>query len=150
MGGGAIAGGLLPIGFAASVGTIGVWGTVGAGIAGSYLTTAAANNNWDPSKWQWDRPLTYNTLFQGFSSGTGIVGGVGLAHNFASKLSLINKTLFLTVSYSFAGGVTYAHGVIANDKNFAFWEWDSSSPVTWSALADGFDREWGGHRTFLK
>lgn len=80
MGGGALAGGLLPVGFAGSVGTIGVWGTIGAGVAGSYLTTAAANENWDPSKWQWDRPHTFNAMFQGFSSGTGFVGGFGVAH----------------------------------------------------------------------
>ncbi|XP_059612603.1 uncharacterized protein LOC132259075 [Phlebotomus argentipes] len=170
IGGGAIAGALLPVGFAASAAAIGglagsaaigVTATVGLGVGGAYLTTAASTGSWDPSKWKWDRPNTWSSLFQGFGAGSGIAGGIGITHNFANSgkvivylgnLKALNaigigqravKGVFLTVSYASAGGLAYYRAGSANDGNFAFWEWDWTNPATWSGLVDGFDTGMG-------
>ncbi|XP_046403921.1 uncharacterized protein LOC124169376 [Ischnura elegans] len=175
--GGGIAGGLLPLGFGASVAAIGglaggsilvgTAGTVGLGIGAAYLTTAATNASWDPAKWKWDRPDTYSALFQGFSGGSGIAGGVAIAHNFANtgkaimflgKLKALNaigigqravKGIFLTVSYTAGGGIAYARAGAANN-NFAFWEWDWTNPATWSGLVDGFDTGMGWPQNIME
>ncbi|KAH1019071.1 hypothetical protein HUJ05_006735, partial [Dendroctonus ponderosae] len=171
IGGGALAGGLLPIGFGASVATIGsiagstaigVGATIGLGAGGAYLSTAAANQNWNPVQWNWDRPNTWSGLFQGFGAGSGIAGGIGLAHNFANTgkaLTVFSKALgvsrdltkvmFLGVSYTAGGGLAYGAGVSANNGNFAFWQWDWEGPTTWSALVDGFDTGMGWPQNFI-
>lgn len=137
--GGAIAGGFLPVSAAASVAIVGVGGTVAAGAVGGYVATAAANKKWEPWKWKWDEPETYNSLLQGVSAGVGVIAGVGTVHNLANKLPQLGSQILLTTSYSAAGAAAYGYGVLANDKKAAFWEWDYSKPDTWSALIDGFD-----------
>lgn len=84
IGGGALAGALLPVGFAGSVAAIGgiatsaglgvtastvigVSSTITLGTGVAYLSSAAANNKWNPAEWEWDRPHTFNALFQGMS-----------------------------------------------------------------------------------
>ena len=137
--GGSIGGALLPVGFAASAVSIGTLATIGLGATGTYLTSAAANQNFNPLQWQFDRPHTWNAMFQGFGTGSGFAGGIGAVHKFADKtFALTSKRLFLTGSYMMGGGVAYAGGVIANEGNFAFWNWDWSNPNTWLALVNGF------------
>uniref|UniRef100_A0A336KYX1 CSON001661 protein n=1 Tax=Culicoides sonorensis TaxID=179676 RepID=A0A336KYX1_CULSO len=192
MAGGAFAGVFLPLGFGASVGaigglmgtaaagagvlgtsltaiglTVGVSGTVGLGIGISYLSTAAVNQNWDPSKWKWEQPNTWNALFQGFTSGSGIAGGIAIAHNFAntgkgimflSNLKVLNsmgigqgtvKGIFLSISYTTGISIAYVKGSAINNK-IAFWEWDWSNPATWSGIVDGFDTGMGWPQNILE
>ena len=148
--GGALAGGLLPVGFGATAQVIGVGPTIVLGLGGSYLTTSAANQNWNFLAWQWDRPHTWNAVFQGFSTGSGVVGGIKVVHNYASKTfsKAFSKKLFLTTSYSAGAALTYYAGVKANEGNFAFWQWDWRNPATWSALLDGFDSGMGWPQGF--
>ncbi|CAG0924460.1 unnamed protein product [Notodromas monacha] len=113
---------------------------------------AAVNQNWNPASWKWTRPETWNALYQGFAGGTGIAGGVAMAHNFARTANMIQKMskvlhvsqktagrLFLTGSYGVGTGLAYAHGVLSNNGSGAFWEWDFTNPATWSSVIDGFD-----------
>ncbi|MCT4697243.1 RHS repeat-associated core domain-containing protein [Candidatus Cardinium sp. TP] len=154
--GGGITGGLLPIGAAASVAAIGIRGTLVLTAGVAYLNTAASQGL-DPSQWKWDRLDTWNSLFQGASTGAGIAGGIAIVHNFANTgkaiiflgnfkaLKAIGigqravKGIFLTVSYTGASSVAYLRSGATNNGNFAFWEWDWTNPATWSALVDGFD-----------
>lgn len=115
---------------------------------------------------KWDRPDTWNSVFQGFGAGSGIAGGIGLAHNFAttnagkailSSLSNIldvstntANTIFLTVSYTAGSGFAFYAGVRANNGNIAIWEWDWTNPATYSALVDGFDTGMGWPQNFIE
>jgi RHS repeat-associated protein len=170
--GGGLAGGLLPVGFVGSVSfiggaagstAIGIAGTVGFGASGAYLMAAAGDGNWDPSKWKWDRPGTWNSLFQGFGAGSGLVGGIGVAHSFAKSGKALTalgrffganrnviKAMFLTISYGAGGGVAYGAGIMTNNGNAAFWQWDWENPGTWSALVDGFDSGMGLPQNFME
>uniref|UniRef100_A0A905HKW2 OTU domain-containing protein n=1 Tax=Lutzomyia longipalpis TaxID=7200 RepID=A0A905HKW2_LUTLO len=175
--GGGIAGGLAPLGAVASVQAIGALvggsliagtvGTIGLGLGGAYLTTAASQG-WDPSKWKWDRPGTWSSLFQGFSSGAGIAGGIGVTHSFANggkaimylgNLKALNtigisqravKGIFLAVSYTTAGSVAYIRAGAVNGGNFAFWEWDWTNAATWAGLVDGFDTGMGWPQNIME
>ncbi|ODM94099.1 tRNA(Glu)-specific nuclease WapA [Orchesella cincta] len=71
--GGGIAGGMLPGGFVAMAGSIGIPGAILVGLGGSYLSMAKVNKSWNPAKWDWTSPGTYNAFFTGF--GDGVSGG---------------------------------------------------------------------------
>lgn len=149
--GGGVTGAFIPGGVSASVagfgGLVGATGasvfgigaTIAVGTGGAYLMTAAANDNWDPSEWEWDRPKTWNTLFQGFGAGVSVSGGVFKAHNYAAEsIASASRPLFLRVSYGMAAAGMYGAGVVANDKQAAFWLWDWGGPKTYAAFVDGF------------
>uniref|UniRef100_A0A914DJS4 RHS repeat-associated core domain-containing protein n=1 Tax=Acrobeloides nanus TaxID=290746 RepID=A0A914DJS4_9BILA len=144
LGGGAIAGAFTPVAFSGSVVALGggIAGKVGTTVlagGGAYLMTSADNKNWNPAKWEWSRPKTWSAIFQGASTGPGIVCGVSSVHTFAKSFSATRKaTAFLTVSYLSGGGVAYYGGVKVNEGKLGFWQWDWTNPATLSALVDGF------------
>ncbi|WP_406832882.1 MULTISPECIES: RHS repeat-associated core domain-containing protein [unclassified Wolbachia] len=136
--GGGIGGALLPVGFGASVSaftTIGlsssaaIGATTGLGIGGVYLSTAATNNNWDPSKWDFSSPETWNAAFQGFAIGSSAVGGVNTVKTVYSGLSTkLGKGLFIAGSIGTGGGLFALNGFAAG--------WDFSKPGVYFGFVD--------------
>ncbi|XP_044731289.1 uncharacterized protein LOC123294238 [Chrysoperla carnea] len=132
-------------------------------LTGSYIMMAVENGgNFNPKKWDWSKPATYYGMLDGVGLLLGLFGGVGSLHKYAGE-KLINlggrltRTQFLILSYSTAIGVAYAHGVIANDYKYAFWEWDWKNANTYLSLISGFSFGSGipqninnMHRGFLK
>ncbi|CAF0888058.1 unnamed protein product [Brachionus calyciflorus] len=161
--GGGISGAFLPIGFGASLAAIGPLATIGLGGGGAYLLAAGANQNWNPAKWDFTQPKTWNSLFDGFATGSGLFGGIGVVHKFAKEgkaLTSISNLLkikreyakyaFLTLSYGAGAGIGYLSASIANNGTGAFWEWDWKNPSTWSCLINGFDSGMGWPQNFLE
>ncbi|KAK4029996.1 hypothetical protein OUZ56_022954 [Daphnia magna] len=166
--GGGIAGGFTPITAPAAVAAIGLPATFAAATATAYISAAAANGEWDPTKWDFDRPGTYNAIFQGASTAFDIIKGASIAnqfankigrsvksliltrtygtaagtriaHQFANKIGRSVKSLILTGTYGTAAGMAYIQGVLANDGQLNPFEWDFSNPATLSAMLDGID-----------
>jgi RHS repeat-associated protein len=110
----------------------------------AYISTAEANQNWNPAKWDWSSPVTINALLTGFNSGVNLVGGVqGLKDgaSLAAKLLPSHKqaaNYFIGVSYTL--GVAAAFGTASKTQNHAaFWKWDFSSPALYSGILSGFN-----------
>ncbi|KAI9559907.1 hypothetical protein GHT06_013914 [Daphnia sinensis] len=163
--GGAIAGGFTPIAAGATAAAIGLPATIAAASATAYISAAAANGNWDPTKWDFSGPGTYNALFQGASTALGIAAGASIAHQFASKVEMLGrsviltgtygtaasklqlaskfgmlaKSTFLEGTYGAAAGIAYGHGVMANDVQLNPFKWDFTNPATLNALLEGID-----------
>ncbi|XP_062708863.1 uncharacterized protein LOC109622613 [Aedes albopictus] len=133
--GGGIGGALLPVGFGASISAFTAVGftsaaaiaaTSGLGLAGSYFSIAAANNEWNPKKWDFSSPETWNAALQGFAIGSGAAGGLRMTHQFYSKLSQAGKRLFLAGSIGYGGGTFAMNGFTSG--------WDSGPGVLFGFL----------------
>ncbi|BBB14767.1 Rhs family protein [Candidatus Rickettsiella viridis] len=134
---GGVAGAFVPIGFVTSAGAIGVVPTILLGAGGTYLSTAASNRNWNPAEWELNRPHTWNAAFQGFGAGSGVVGGIGGLKSVYTGLSGIGKGVLIGSSSVSAAGLAYGGGVLTNQGNAAFWEWNWKDPATWEAILGG-------------
>lgn len=154
--GGGLTGAFLPGGFGSSVVVFssiaaktflanyalqsGIAATVLLGLAGSYLTTAAINKDWNPANWNWKDINTYYGLFSGFATGTGLVSGPKSLKDFAKNIKNENlRKIFLVSSFAFGAGGAYFAASLANGLNFKFWEWDFKDPGTYLAFYYGFD-----------
>ncbi|ODM92517.1 tRNA(Glu)-specific nuclease WapA [Orchesella cincta] len=142
--GGGIGGAMLPGGFAALSATIGVPGAILVGLGGSFFSMAIQNENWNPAKWDWTNPGTYNAFFQGFGDGLSgggvldVVDQVKNIHRFAKTLGKTGQILFIASSYGLGFTLAYVNGALANENNFKFWEWDFKNPGTLAAIKGGF------------
>ncbi|XP_057365416.1 uncharacterized protein LOC130686143 [Daphnia carinata] len=136
---GGIAGGLAHITAGATVAAIGLRAIIAAGSSSAYISAAASNNQWDPTKWDFTSPGTYNGLFMGASTAFGIASGASVAHQFANKFGTLEKSFILTATYGSAAGLAYGSGVLANDGQLNPFKWDLNNPTTWSAMLDGID-----------
>ena len=139
MTGGAITGFFIPEFAVASAGQFGISFTAGAALSGAYVSTAASNKDFNPANWNWTTPSTYNGIFEGISTGLGILGGLGMATKDAQKLGTIGKISIATTTVSTAIGFAYGKGVAANNRQWDPSKWDWTSPVTYNALLEGFD-----------
>lgn len=135
--GGGVGGALLPVGFGASISAftavglsfeIAIAATAGLGLAGSYFSMAAVNNEWNPKKWDFSSPETWNAAVQGFAIGSGAAGGFRMTHQFYSKLSQTGKRLFLAGSVGYGGGTFVMNGFASG--------WDFTKPGVLSGFLD--------------
>lgn len=153
--GGGLIGGLLPGGFAASVRAIsarvaalgitasvatgiGVGVTTGLGAGGAYLSLAAAHKDWSLSNVEWESPGTYNTLFGGFVTGSGLIGGIQGVRDIAGKIgknSLIRGRLFLGFSFVTSAGLAVYKVYEANGRKFSPEMF--KNPEAWLGITDG-------------
>ncbi|XP_053666237.1 uncharacterized protein LOC128715376 [Anopheles marshallii] len=140
---GGVIGGFAPVGITGSVaflsgyiGTaaaIGVVATTSVGFA--YVSLASANKSWDPSKWDWTQPGTWNALFIGALSGATLFNAIGGIHKAFIGYTGLSRTAFVIVTSGTTGGFLLYSGSKANDGSFRFWEWDWSNPATvWGAI----------------
>ncbi|XP_073972940.1 salivary gland surface protein 1-like [Rhodnius prolixus] len=135
--GGGIGGALLPVGFVGSVGAFGALGlstygaisaTVALGLGGAYLGAAAENEKWNPGKWDYTSPKTYEGLFSGFAMGSGLPGSFRSVGQFFKPLSARGKNIFL-------GGTVVSGGVLFPMQGLAA-NWDFSNPKMWFGVLD--------------
>ncbi|WP_264375519.1 RHS repeat-associated core domain-containing protein [Wolbachia endosymbiont (group B) of Sphaerophoria taeniata] len=147
--GGGIAGAFVPVGFAGSVGvftsgfatvglsttsltTIGgfsvsasslaaIGATTALGTGGAYLSMSSANNEWNPGKWDYRSPATWNAGFHGFALGSSIPAGIHGARIAYGKLSSsLSRGAFISGGGAFSVGSFVKSGF---DN-----QWDFSKP----------------------
>uniref|UniRef100_A0A182RR88 Tox-SGS domain-containing protein n=1 Tax=Anopheles funestus TaxID=62324 RepID=A0A182RR88_ANOFN len=140
---GGVIGGLAPFGIAGSVtflsgyiGTVAAVGVVTATSIGfAYISLADANGSWDPSKWDWTQPGTWNALFIGALTGATLFNAIGGIQKAYIGLTGLSRTAFVIVTTGTTGGFLLYSGSKANDGSLRFWEWDWSNPSTvWGAI----------------
>ncbi|XP_050089070.1 uncharacterized protein LOC126573180 [Anopheles aquasalis] len=140
---GGLVGGFAPAGFVGSFAVLsGAFGSIAAtGILATstvgfaYLNIAAANGNWDPSKWDWSKPGTWDALFTGAITGGGLFNTLGNVRNVYSSLSGMHRAGFVLLTGGVSGGILLYSGSRANNGSLMFWEWDWSKPTTvWGAV----------------
>ncbi|XP_035778288.1 uncharacterized protein LOC118459214 [Anopheles albimanus] len=140
---GGLVGGFAPYGFVGSFtvltgafGSIAATGILATSTVGfAYLSLAAANGNWDPSKWDWSKPGTWDALFTGAITGGGFFHVLGGVHKVYSSLSGMHRAGFVLLTGGLSGGMLLYSGSLANNGSLMFWEWDWSKPTTvWGAV----------------
>lgn len=131
--GGSLAGGLAPIGYASSVGTLLIWGfnselaiivTFGFGMVGTYLGMAATNNSWNLLQWNFIEADLWNRGVQVFIFGSIVVGYIGawyICYKFfvesVVKLSFILSSIIGSISLGYLSGAS-----VNITFNFANWK----------------------------
>lgn len=109
-----------------SVGAIAL--TTSAGITVAYFSMAATNKSWNPGKWKWKRPGTWNGAFQGFAFGSGIIGGAYAWYNMYNGLGVVMKGAMIAGSTIGGLGLGYLGGASANhDWNPTKWKFNAST-----------------------
>ncbi|XP_052864247.1 uncharacterized protein LOC128270862 [Anopheles cruzii] len=140
---GGLIGGFAPAGFAGSfavlsgaIGTVGATAVMTVTTAGfGYLSIASANSSWDPRKWHWSQPGTWNALFAGSISGGGLFNAVGKLHSIFQSATVMQRVGLTILTTGVTGGFLLYGGSRANDGNLVFWKWDWSKPGTvWGAV----------------
>ncbi|CAF1011951.1 unnamed protein product [Didymodactylos carnosus] len=146
IGGGALAGALAPIGITASTSALVAMGLTVAkattitsliGVAGMYLGMATGNHNWNMMQWQWSRPMTWSSGFQGFIFGASAIGGVGAWYQYYTSLGVVGKWA-LTIS---SGGLSISMGYLscaAVNNSFSFKQWKLSLGTVFAGLGGAF------------
>lgn len=102
--------------------------TAASGVGVAYLSVAANNINWDPSKWDFSSPETFNAAFVGFGIGSGFAGAANGAGLFYKGLSTYGRVAFGSASTSFGVGTFVMNGFAA--------KWDFSKPEVYMAFLD--------------
>lgn len=106
--GGAIAGSFLVYGLPAAFATVPLAIASSFAIAGGvYITTAAANQKWNPADWDFSCPATWNGVFQGISAGVGFVNGINSAYQFSLRFGTVGQIMFYSVSATAGTGLVY-------------------------------------------
>ncbi|KAK9512205.1 hypothetical protein O3M35_000675 [Rhynocoris fuscipes] len=126
--GGAVGGGLLPVGFVGSVAVLGggiaaYSATFALGMVGAYISTAAANGEWNFTKWDFSSPETWNAIFSGFGLGSGAVVGFKDVRSFYLSLTKTGKAIFIGSTVVSGAALFTVQGVATN--------WDLSKPEFW-------------------
>ncbi|XP_058816433.1 uncharacterized protein LOC131679715 [Topomyia yanbarensis] len=137
---GGVLGGLAPAGigtsFAFLTATVGLSSVAAGGLIATtsvgfaYLSSAAANKNWNPIEWNWSSPQTWNSLFSGSLTGATLFAGVGKVHGKFLALSGSSRIVFVGVVSVSTGGIALYTGSMANNGSFSFWKWNWESPDT--------------------
>lgn len=144
--GGALTGALMPVGFTISVGalaslgfsvTTSVIATSTLGIAGMYLQMASANQTWDPSQWQWSRPMIWSSGFQGFSLGASIPGGICNWYQYYTNLGIAGKWAFAMSSGALSIGMGYLSVASANNS-WSPGKWKLTPATVFAGLGGAF------------
>lgn len=139
--GGGIAGAMLPFGAVGSVGALSAVGlstvqaavaTAALGIGVAYVSVGASTGIWDPTKWDYSSPETWNAIFQGFATGTSLPAGVaGARLAFVKISSNLGKGLFIVGTASVGTGYFTLNGFNNN--------WDFSDPAMYLGLIHVID-----------
>ncbi|CAM4795199.1 unnamed protein product [Rotaria magnacalcarata] len=145
IGGGILTGALAPVGIVASLSTLVALGLTAAGAiatggligaATMYLGMAAANNNWNPVQWQWTRPMTWSSGFQGFVFGASAIGGIGAWHQYYTTLG-VGKWVLAISSGTLSVGMAYLSCAAANGS-FSVKQWRLSPGTVFAGLGGAF------------
>ncbi|CAG7787160.1 unnamed protein product [Allacma fusca] len=95
---------------------------VGFSVATAYLSTAAANKNWNPVQWDLTDPGTLNSIFGGIAMGAGLPAGVDLWRSTFTAFGTTGKTLFTIGSVGAFGGFGYLNTAASQGWNPQDWD----------------------------
>ncbi|XP_062546588.1 uncharacterized protein LOC134212602 [Armigeres subalbatus] len=111
---------------------------VGNGIGFTYLSMAAANNDWNPENWDKTSPATWNAFFAGVSTSLTIITNPhNLASSYTAITSTVGKGLFVGGKLILTTGFAYMLGVIQQNGEFDPSKWDFTKPGLYMALFNG-------------
>ncbi|XP_058065152.1 uncharacterized protein LOC131214838, partial [Anopheles bellator] len=104
-------------------------------IVGAYIGASAANNSWNPLKWDWKSSSTWLGML------TGAITGASIPFNLASSVAFfvgLGLSLGASIGIMIGAGITFAYFTIAASSGT--WDptqFDFTSPSTWNALMNG-------------
>ncbi|KFB46586.1 hypothetical protein ZHAS_00014625 [Anopheles sinensis] len=112
---------------------------VGAGITFAYFTIAASSGTWDPTKFDFTSPGTWNALMNGVATSSWILmNPSSLISSFTTLTSVAAKALFIVAKVTMSLGFTYLFAAISQGGEFDVTKWDFSDPALYMSVIDGF------------
>uniref|UniRef100_A0AAG5CVE6 Tox-SGS domain-containing protein n=1 Tax=Anopheles atroparvus TaxID=41427 RepID=A0AAG5CVE6_ANOAO len=112
---------------------------VGAGITFAYFTIAASSGTWDPTKFDFTSPGTWNALMNGVATSSWILmNPSSLISSFTTLTSIAAKALFIVAKVTMSLGFTYLFAAMSQGGEFDVTKWDFSDPALYMSFIDGF------------
>ncbi|XP_035773866.1 uncharacterized protein LOC118456868 [Anopheles albimanus] len=112
---------------------------IGAGITFAYFTIAATSGTWDPSKFDFTSPSTWNALMNGVATSSWILmNPSSLLSSFATLTTVTAKALFFVTKMVMSLGFTYLFAAMSQGGEFDVTKWDFSDPQLYMSIVDGF------------
>uniref|UniRef100_A0A182PG24 Tox-SGS domain-containing protein n=1 Tax=Anopheles epiroticus TaxID=199890 RepID=A0A182PG24_9DIPT len=112
---------------------------VGTGITFGYFMMAASSGTWDPTKFDYSSPGTWNALMNGVATSSWILmNPSSLISSFVTITSLAAKTLFIVAKLTMSLGFTYLFAALGQGGEFDVTKWDFSDPQLYMSFVDGF------------
>uniref|UniRef100_A0A182MGX7 Tox-SGS domain-containing protein n=1 Tax=Anopheles culicifacies TaxID=139723 RepID=A0A182MGX7_9DIPT len=145
---GAVTGASIPFNMASSVAffvgmglslTTSIAIMVGTGITFAYFMMAASSGTWDPTKFDYSSPGTWNALMNGVATSSWILmNPSSLISSFVSITSVAAKALFFVAKLTMSLGFTYLFAALGQGVEFDVTKWDFSDPQLYMSIIDGF------------
>uniref|UniRef100_A0A182RR89 Tox-SGS domain-containing protein n=1 Tax=Anopheles funestus TaxID=62324 RepID=A0A182RR89_ANOFN len=112
---------------------------VGTGITFAYFMMAASSGTWDPTKFDYSSPGTWNALMNGVATSSWILmNPSSLISSFVSITSVAAKALFFVAKLTMSLGFTYLFAALGQGAEFDVTKWDFSDPQLYMSIVDGF------------
>ncbi|XP_052893106.1 uncharacterized protein LOC128300898 [Anopheles moucheti] len=112
---------------------------VGTGITFAYFMMAASSGTWDPTKFDYSSPGTWNALMNGVATSSWILmNPSSLISSFVSLTSVAAKALFFVAKLTMSLGFTYLFAALGQGGEFDVTKWDFSDPQLYMSIVDGF------------
>uniref|UniRef100_A0A6E8VZ01 Tox-SGS domain-containing protein n=1 Tax=Anopheles coluzzii TaxID=1518534 RepID=A0A6E8VZ01_ANOCL len=112
---------------------------VGTGITFAYFMMAASSGTWDPTKFDYSSPGTWNALMNGVATSSWILmNPSSLISSFVSITSVAAKALFFVAKLTMSLGFTYLFAALGQGGEFDMTKWDYSDPALYMSFVDGF------------
>uniref|UniRef100_A0A182QYG0 Tox-SGS domain-containing protein n=1 Tax=Anopheles farauti TaxID=69004 RepID=A0A182QYG0_9DIPT len=112
---------------------------VGTGITFAYFMMAASSGTWDPTKFDYSSPGTWNALMNGVATSSWILmNPSSLISSFVSITSFAAKALFFVAKLTMSLGFTYLFAALSQGGEFDMTKWDYSDPQLYMSFVDGF------------
>uniref|UniRef100_A0A182NAT4 Tox-SGS domain-containing protein n=1 Tax=Anopheles dirus TaxID=7168 RepID=A0A182NAT4_9DIPT len=112
---------------------------VGTGITFAYFMMAASSGTWDPTKFDYSSPGTWNALMNGVATSSWILmNPSALISSFVTITSVAAKTLFFVAKLTMSLGFTYLFAALSQGGEFDMTKWDYSDPQLYMSFVDGF------------
>ncbi|XP_050089069.1 uncharacterized protein LOC126573179 [Anopheles aquasalis] len=112
---------------------------IGAGITFAYFTIAATSGTWDPTKFDFTSPSTWNALMNGVATSSWILmNPSSLLSSFATLTTVTAKALFFVSKMVMSLGFTYLFAAMSQGGEFDVTKWDFSDPQLYMSIVDGF------------
>uniref|UniRef100_A0A182W8Z9 Tox-SGS domain-containing protein n=1 Tax=Anopheles minimus TaxID=112268 RepID=A0A182W8Z9_9DIPT len=112
---------------------------VGTGITFAYFMMAASSGTWDPTKFDYSSPGTWNALMNGVATSSWILmNPSSLISSFVSITSVAAKALFFVAKLTMSLGFTYLFAALGQGVEFDVTKWDFSDPQLYMSIVDGF------------
>ncbi|XP_055592518.1 uncharacterized protein LOC129744147 [Uranotaenia lowii] len=145
--GGAFSGALLPanmvssfsylVGLGLSINTS-ISVLLASGLGFSYFAMAAANNDWNPNKWDYKAPKTWNAFFGGVSTAAFVIQNPSsLYEGFTAISSSVGQGLYVGGKFVLSAGFAYIFGVLQQNGEFDISKWNFTDPDLYFNMLNG-------------